>query len=60
MLKALKAGPKTPVLCRKHGISEATPQNWKSNYEGMIVSEAQRSRGLEAENGKLRQLLTRR
>ena len=57
VLKESEAGAKTPELCRKHGISEATFYNWKSKYGGMTVSDARRLKELEAENSKLKKLL---
>lgn len=57
VLKESEAGAKTPELCRKHGISEATFYNWKSKYGGMTVSDARRLKELEVENSKLKKLL---
>lgn len=57
MLREHEAGVKTPELCRKHGISNATFYNWKSKYGGMTVPEAARSRTLEDENRRLKELL---
>ena len=57
ILKEAEAGMKVGELCRKHGISDATYYNWKAKFGGMSVSEAQRLRGLELENGKLKRLL---
>jgi putative transposase len=57
MLKESEAGAKTPELCRKHGISEATFYNWKSKYGGRTVSDAWRLKDLEAENSRLKRLL---
>jgi len=57
VLKESEAGAKTPELCRKHGISEATFYSWKSKYGGMTVSDARRLKELEAENSKLKRLL---
>jgi putative transposase len=57
VLKESEAGAKTKELCRRHGISEATFNNWKTKYAGMTVSEARRLRELEAENSKLKRLL---
>jgi putative transposase len=57
ILKEAEAGMKVGELCRKHGISDATYYNWKSKFGGMSVSEAQRLRALELENGKLKRLL---
>ena len=44
-------------MARKHGVSEATPYNWKAKFGGMDVSEAKRLRQLEDENAKLKKLL---
>jgi len=38
-------------------LSEATIYTWKSKYGGMDVSEAQRLKGLEDENRRLKQLV---
>ena len=57
VLRELEAGVKTADLCRKHGISDATFYNWKSEYGGMTVSEAARLRTLEDENRRLKKLL---
>jgi putative transposase len=57
VLKEADGGAKVAELCRKHGISDATFYNWKAKYGGMTVSEAQRLKELEAENGKLKRLL---
>jgi len=57
VLKEADAGAKVAELCRKHGISDATFYNWKAKFGGMTVSEAQRLKELEAENGKLKRLL---
>ena len=57
VLKEADAGAKVAELCRKHGISDGTLYNWKAKFGGMTVSEAQRLKELEAENGKLKRLL---
>ncbi len=44
-------------LCRKHGFSEPGYYAWKAKFGGMNVSDAQRLKGLEAENAKLKKLL---
>ncbi len=48
---------KVAEICRKYGISDATYYNWKAKFGGMTVSDAQRLKALEAENGKLKRLL---
>ena len=57
VLKEAESGVKVSELCRKHGISDATLYNWKAKFGGMTVSDAQRLKALEAENGKLKRLL---
>lgn len=57
VLKEGEAGLKVSELCRKYGISDATYYNWKAKFGGMTVSDAQRLKALEAENGKLKRLL---
>ncbi len=57
VLKEAEAGMKVAEICRKYGISDATYYNWKAKFGGMTVSDAQRLKALEAENGKLKRLL---
>ena len=57
VLRDHEAGVKTPELCRKHGISDATFYNWKAKYGGPTVSDAARLRALEDENRRLKKLL---
>ena len=57
VLKEAESGGKVSELCRKHGISDATYYNWKAKFGGMTVSDAQRLKALESENGKLKRLL---
>jgi len=56
-LREAQAGMPVKELCRKHGFGEATYYAWKAKFGGMSVSEAQRLKALEAENGKLKKLL---
>jgi len=56
-LREADAGMAVRDLCRKHGFSEASYYGWKAKFGGMNVSEAQRLKALEAENGKLKRLL---
>ena len=48
---------KLVLLCRKHGMSDATLYKWKAEYGGMTVSELRRLKDLEAENSELKRLL---
>jgi putative transposase len=57
ILKEAESGMKVAEVCRKHGISDATYYNWKAKFGGLTVSEVQRSKALESENGKLKRLL---
>ncbi len=57
MLGEHETGVKTPELCRKNGISDATFYSWKSKYCGITVSEAARLRTLEDEKRRLKRLL---
>ena len=57
VLREADAGLPIKELCRKHGFSEASYYGWKAKFGGMNVSDAQRLKALEAENGKLKRLL---
>jgi len=57
VLREQEAGATTAEVCRRHGISEQTFYRWKAKYGGMGVSEAQRLKGLEDENRRLKKLL---
>ena len=54
ILKEQEQGLKVAEICRKHGISEQTFQNWKKKYSGMNVDELKRLKELEAENARLK------
>ena len=47
----------TADVCRLHGLSPATFCKLKAKNGGMDVSDAQRLKALEDENGKLKRLL---
>nr|WP_167493315.1 IS3 family transposase [Brevundimonas vancanneytii] len=57
ILRENEAGAKAGELARKHGVSEGTIYAWKAKFGGMSVSDAQRLRALEDENGRLKRLL---
>ena len=57
LLKEHEAGGAIGELARRHGISEGTVYRWKAKYGGMEVNEAQRLRGLEEENRRLKRLV---
>lgn len=47
-------------VCHELGISQSTFFKWKKKYGGMTLSEAKRLRILEAENARLKRLLSER
>ena len=57
MIKEQEAGMATAEVCRRHGLSPATFYKLKARYGGMDVSDAQRLKALEDENGTLKRLL---
>ena len=48
------------TICREHGIAEATFYRWRKAYAGLGLSEVQRLKELEKENGRLKRLLAER
>ena len=56
-MKEHRVGLGAKELCRKHGVSDATFNKWRSKYGGMEVSDAKKLKALEAENAKLKKLL---
>ena len=56
ILKQQQAGMSVSVICREHGISQATFFNWKSKYGGMDVNNLKRMKELEAENARLKKM----
>jgi len=61
ILDQAQKGEKTvAVLCREHGIAEATFYRWRNGYGGMSIPEAQRLKELEKENARLKRLLAER
>jgi putative transposase len=60
-IRLQESGQKTvDQICKEMGISHATFYKWKKKYGGMNVSEAKRLRALEAENARLKKLLSER
>ena len=57
ILREQEAGVATAEVCRRHGVSSATFYKWKAKFGGLEVSEARRLKGLEDENGRLKQML---
>jgi putative transposase len=57
VLREQDAGGTTEEVCRRHGISPQTFYRWKAKYGGLEVSDAQKLKGLEDENRRLKKLL---
>lgn len=53
ILKEQQAGLPVAEICRRHGISDATFNTWRSRFSGMEVSDACRLKSLDEENRKL-------
>ena len=51
-LRRVEAGMAVNELCRKRGFSDASFYKWRARYGGMNVSQAERLKELESENGK--------
>ena len=58
--QADKAEQTVATIYREHGIAEATFYRWRKAYGGLGVSEVQRLKELEKENGRLKRLLAER
>jgi putative transposase len=52
-----QAGAKAVDLYRQHGMSEATFCKWEANYGGLPVSDVQKWKRLEEEDGKLKRVV---
>jgi putative transposase len=57
ILREQEAGSARAEVCRRHGISEQTFYRWKAKYGGMTPSDAQKLKGMEDENRRLKKLL---
>lgn len=56
-LKQVEAGRKVEDVARECGVSKHTIYGWKARFGGMEVSEVQKVRALEDENGRLKRLV---
>lgn len=57
ILEEGKSGLAIEEVCRKHGIAKPTYYSWKAKFGGMVVSDVQKLRTLEAENSRLKRLV---
>lgn len=58
VLKEMEGGKAVTEVCREHGISEPTLYRWRSKYGGLEDSELRRLKELEAENRRLRHVVS--
>jgi putative transposase len=56
-IKQLEAGRTAAEIGRELGVSKHTIYAWKAKYGGLDVSQAQRLRQLEEENGRLKRMV---
>ena len=57
VLREAESGAAVKELCRRAGISTVTFYRWKSQFEGMDISEMRRLRLLEDENVRLKKIV---
>ena len=57
VLREADSGTPVKELCRRAGISTVTFYRWKSQFEGMDISEMRRLRLLEDENVRLKKIV---
>jgi putative transposase len=57
ILREHEAGATVAEVSRRHGVSEQTIYRWKQKYGGLVSSELQRLKALEAENARLKRLM---
>lgn len=58
VLKEVEGGKAVAEVCREHGVSEPTIYRWRSKYGGLEESELRRLKELEAENRRLRHVVS--
>ncbi len=56
ILKQAESGTPIPVLCREHGMSNASFYKWRAKYGGMDASMMKRMKELEDENRRLKKM----
>jgi putative transposase len=57
ILRQAEEGTRVEEVCRKAGISEATYNNWRKKYGGLMPSEMKRLKQLDEENQRLKKLV---
>jgi putative transposase len=56
ILKQAQSGVTVAVLCREHGMSQATFYQWRAKYGGMDARLIARLKTLELENKRLKKM----
>lgn len=56
-MKEVEKGKPVADVCREHGVSEQSVYRWRTKFGGMDVSDVQRLKQLEDENGRLKKLV---
>ena len=56
--EAERPGAEIRAVVRRHNVTEQTFYRWRNKYGGMDVSDARKLKVLEAENAKLKKLVT--
>ena len=58
--EAEKGEQSIAALCKGMGVTQTTFYRWRRQFGGMGISEAQKLREMEKENGRLKRLLAER
>ena len=53
----LGRGVRTPLVCKKLGVSEQPYYRWRREYGGLRLEQAKRLKELQKENGRLKRML---
>ena len=53
----LSQGATLAVMLKKIGVSDATYYRWRKEFGGLTIDQAQRLKGLEVENSRLKRLV---
>lgn len=59
VLKEIDSGASIASVARAHGITDQTIYRWREKYAGMSGSELAELRALQAENQRLKRIVTR-
>jgi putative transposase len=59
VLKEIEGGATIASVARAHGITDQTIYRWRERYAGMQSSELKELRELQAENQRLKRIVTR-